>query len=683
MTLLTSAPSASSATLRRMLLLAGLAVLPATGFRAAPALAQPWASEAQRGAGRTAIIAANAGRWSEAQAIADSSADPMAGKLVAWMRLQVRGQASAEEVAAFAAANPSWPMLATVTLRGEEALPILADDATVLRLFATTPPRGLNATRQWAEALQRQQGEAAAREAVRRGWREGNADPGDEAAFLATFGAVLAPDDHRARFERLAWSRQITAAGRLLPLLPAGARLPAELRLALAAGQPGAEAQAAPRAGEDLGLAAELARYLRRGDRDTEAAAVWQQVESLQRRMPPEVARAIWAERQVLSRKLLRLGDAAAAHRVAAQHGALEGEPLHEAEFLAGFIALRRLNDPVLAARHFAKLGEGSSSVITRSRAAYWRGRAAAARGRLDEAEGEYAAAAALPTGFYGQLAALALGESTPQLAARIRAVRPPQPTAEAASAFLNKELVQAVLTLADLGDTGRARTFLLRLEDIAPDAAEQVLVARLAGSIGRQDHAVWVARRAGIDGVMLLPEGFPAPYALPADAEVEPAFAYAVARQESNFDPAAVSSANARGLMQLLPGTAALVARQLGIPHQAAWLTTQPEHNMRLGSRYLADQLARFGNLALAAAAYNAGPRRVEEWIGTYGDPRLPGSIDLIDWMEQIPFAETRNYAQRVVENAVIYRARQGQDASEHPLQAWLAPANPALAAR
>ncbi|MCQ4158981.1 lytic transglycosylase domain-containing protein [Roseomonas sp. GC11] len=188
-----------------------------------------------------------------------------------------------------------------------------------------------------------------------------------------------------------------------------------------------------------------------------------------------------------------------------------------------------------------------------------------------------------------------------------------------------------------------------------------------------------------------MLPEGYPTPYALPAGAEVEPAFAWAITRQESNFDPSAISSANARGLMQLLPSTAALVARQLGIPHQPAWLTSQPEHNIRLGTRYLADQIARFGNLAMAAAAYNAGPRRVEEWVVTYGDPRLPpgnGGTDMIDWMEQIPFSETRNYAQRVVENAVVYRALGaqggsqwgGQEGQEHPLQPWLAPV---LAAR
>ena len=646
------------------------------GLISAPVFAQPWAPEASRTAGRAAMAAGNAGRWTEAQAIA-GAADPLAAKIVTWLRLQVRGQSSAAEVADFLAANPAWPLQQTLLLRAEESLPILADDALLLRLYARLPPRGLDAARQLAEAQVRAGQSNAAAETLRRAWREAAADAGAEPGFLAMAGGVLSGADHAARFQRLAWTRQTAAAGRMLPLLPSAMRLPAELRLAVMSEQPGALASAGQAATTDLGVAAELARAMRRQERDREAAALWQRVEPLQRDLSPEAARALWVERQVLSRKLLRLGDAAAAYRLAAQHGQSEGADLHDAEFLAGFIALRRLNRPADAARHFAASARDSTSVQNRGRALYWQGRAAAAQGRAAEARDFYAQAAALPTVFYGQLGALALGETSAQLSARIQSTRPPQPTAEAAAAFLDKELAQAVLTLADLGQSDRARTFLLRLEETAPDPAEQVLAARLAGSIGRQDHAVWVARRAGIDGVMMLPEGWPVPYAAPAGSEVEPAFIYAITRQESNFDPAAVSSANARGLMQLLPGTATGVARQLGIPHQLGWLTSQPEHNLRLGARYLADQIARFGNLALAAAAYNAGPRRVEEWVGTYGDPRLPeasGGTPMLDWIEQIPFTETRGYVQRVVENAVVYRAQDPSTASlDHPLKPWL----------
>lgn len=638
---------------------------------ALPASAQPWASEASRTAGRAALAAANAGRWPDAQALS-VNADPLAAKLVQWMRIQVRGMSSAAEIAGFLSANPDWPMRATLLARAEELLPLLPDDALVLRLYQHDAPRGLGGAQALAEARQRQNQDP--NPVLRRAWREANADALEESVFLSRNAAVLTPEDHRARFERLAWARQFVPAARVIPLLPPEARAAAELRLAIAAERPDAALAGRP---TDLGVAYEWARLLRRRDRDAEAAATWQAAEALQAKISPEAAKAVWAERQVLSRKLLRLGDVPNAYRLAAQHGQVDTADLHDAEFLAGFIALRRLNDPALASQHFARLGEDSTSVITRTRAHYWRGRAAAAQGQATEARAHYQAAAALPTGFYGQLAALALGEGSPQLSSRITGVVPATPTAEAASAFLDRELSRVVVTLADLGDTGRARTFLLRIEELAPDAATRVLAARLANQIGRPDHAVWVARRSGIDGVMLLPEGWPVPYPATGTGLAEPAFIYAISRQESNFDPSAVSPANARGLMQLLPGTAAQVARQLGIPTQLAWLTTQPEHNMQLGAQYLADQITRFGNLALAAAAYNAGPRRVEEWLTTYGDPRIgvaAGGADMLDWIEQIPFTETRNYVQRVVENAVVYRALDASTAGlDHPLKPWL----------
>lgn len=672
---------------RRSSLARALLMAPLLFGLALPAAAQPWANESARAAGRAALAAANAGRWPDAQALA-VNADPLAAKLVQWMRLQVRGMGTLDEIAAFMAENPDWPFRASLLARAEEILPLMPSDKLVLSLYAHDAPRGLPAAQLLADARARQGADPTP--GLREAWRELNADPTEESVFLAQNAAILTPEDHQARFDRLAWGRQFAAASRVLPMLSGNARLAADQRLALASERAGADA-GLPSRPSDLGMAAEWARFLRRKDQDAQAAAVWQSAEALQVNLSPEAARAVWTERQVLSRKLLRLGNPSAAYRVAAEHGQPgDSAGFHDAEFLAGFIALRMLNDPATAARHFARLGQGSTSIITQSRALYWRGRAAEAQGRATEAREYYSEAAALPTGFYGQLAALALGETPLQLSARITGVVPATPSTAAASAFLDKELARAVLTLADLGDTNRARTFLLRLEDLSPDPATHVLTARLANSIGRPDHAVWVARRAGIDGIMLLPEGFPTPYAATANGAAEPAFIYAITRQESNFDPAAVSPANARGLMQLLPGTASQVARGLGVAHQVSWLTTQPEHNMTLGAQYLADQLSRFGNLALAAAAYNAGPRRVEEWLSTYGDPRVTpaaGGKDMIDWLEQIPFTETRNYVQRVVENAVIYRALNPQTAGlDHPLKPWLpvgAPARPATASR
>jgi len=634
---------------------------------AMPVSAQPWAGEVQRNAGRTALALANGGRFAAAEAAA-AQADPLVRKIALWLRLQQRGQGTGAELAAWVAANPDWPLPQTMKRRAEEALAADPDDARALAHFARNPAMTLDGAQRHADALARSGDAAQAAAILRAAWSGGAGDAAAEAGFAERNAAILTPDDRWRRFDRLFLSRDLADAGRAATWVDPAQRALADARLAMAA-----EGSAPVTEGSDLGLLAASARMLRRQDRDAEAAAAWAAAAPLQRDLSPESAKAIWAERQILTRKLLRLGQDRLAYQVASQHGASAGEPRQEAEFLAGWIALRRLGDATAAGRHFAILGDGSASIITRARAAYWQGRAAEA-GDAARARAKYGEAALLGTAFYGQLGALALGEDEARLSARIQATAPPQPTAETAAIFPERELAAAAAALTDLGDARRARIFLLRLEELSPDAADRVLIARHGASLGRPDFAVWIARRSGADGVMLLPEGWPAPYPAPPGV-LEPAIVNAIARQESNFDPEAVSSANARGLMQLLPATAAGVARKLGIPHQPGWLTTDPAHNIRLGSQYLADQMDRFGgNLALAAAAYNAGPARVQEWLGTFGAPG-EGGVDMIDWIELIPFAETRNYVQRVVENTVVYRARDPASAAlPHPLRRWMA---------
>ena len=634
---------------------------------ASPAAAQPWASEAARAAARTALGLAGSGRHAEAAAAA-AQAEPLMGKVVLWLRLQARGEAGGAELAAWIAANPDWPLPNTLRLRAEEALAAEPDDALVLGHFARNPATILAGAQRHADALSRSGEGARAASLLRAAWAGGFGDAAAEPGFADRNAAILTAEDRWRRFDRAFLARDLGDATRAAAWVDPSRRALADARLAVAG------ERAEPVAGgDDLGILAAGARLLRRGERDAEAAALWAKAAPLQKGLPPEAAKAIWAERQVLARKLIRLNQPALAYQVAAQHGQEEGEGKLEAEFLAGWIALRRLDQPDLAARHFSLLGDNSASIITRARAAYWQGRAAE---RTDpaRAKARYGEAALLGTAFYGQLGALALGEDEARLAARIRGIAPPQPTEEAARLFAGRELVAAALALADLGDHRRARMFLLRMEELSPDAADRVLIARLGNALGRPDHAVWIARRAGADGVMLLPEGWPTPYPTPSGV-LEPALVNAIARQESNFDSEAVSGANARGLMQLLPATAAGVARRLGLPHQQGWLTTDPAHNLRLGSQYLADQLGRFGgNLALAAAAYNAGPARVQEWLGTYGTPG-EGGMDVIDWIELIPFSETRNYVQRVVENVMVYRARDAATAGlAHPLKPWMA---------
>ena len=642
--------------MRRFLALLGLLLL-----------TQNAAAQPQREAGRQALAAAQAQRWGEAQSAA-AQADPLIAKMVTWMRLTQRGgPGSAAEIVGFIDSAADWPNQDALIRRAEELLANDPDDALAIRFFAPRPARTLEGAARHVSALANANRAAEARSAARRAWAEDTgADAVAETAFLERAGTLLTAEEHWQRFNRFTFARDFAAGQRLLPLLDGLRRTLGELRLSYATdGDPNPAAAA-----RDAGATLLRARMLRMRERDAEAAAAWTAGAASQAGLPPAAQRAIWTERQVLARKLLRLGDVPNAYAVAAQHGqSVAGEPRQEAEFLAGFIALRRMNDPARALAHFRRVGEGSRSAITQARAAYWQGRA---EGNPARARAHFQAAAAFPVTFYGQMAALALGENGAQISARINNLAVPRPTEAEARAFMNRELPRLLLTLAEMGEAQRSRLFLLRLEDTAPGHAERLLVARLATAIGRPDQAVWVARRAGVSGAMLVEDGWPAPYPAP-EGMAEPAVVFAITRQESNFEVAVVSPAGARGLMQLMPATAVSVSRRLNTPHQPAWLTSDPVHNIRLGSAYIQERLERFGGvMVFAFAGYNAGSGRVDEWLATYGDPRA-GTLPMLDWMEMIPFAETRNYAQRVIENVAIYRARDPRYAAlEHPMAAW-----------
>jgi len=703
------------ALMRRLLILAFL-LLPCVAF-AQNALNPP----ARLTAGKAALTAANASRWAEAQTYA-ASADPLVPKIILWMRLTHRtAPATPAELVGFLRDNPDWPLADTIARRAEMSFGGPPDDPLVLEHFTVHPPRTLAGALRHAEALTRlaraqaqpsgpqdmmrrgpdrpdlperrnadPRGEANrppndevreesehdvnAQRTLRRAWLEAPGDAAVEEQILARFGRLLTEDDHWQRFDRLFFARDMEGAQRAFARLSGVPRGTARMRMQLAEEPDDRVTMLRPL---DIGWAAERARYMRRRDRDSDAVASWIVAERFQANLSPEVARAVWTERQILARKLLRLSNAQDAYRVAAFHGQpLSSEGWQEAEFLAGFIALRFLNDPTLAQRHFVAVALGSRSVITRARAFYWEGRALSARGAHVAARERYAAAAQLPTAFYGQLAALTMGEKQDALDARLRALQTPAIDQRRTRQFSDRELARVVTLLAELGDTRRTRVFLMRLQALSSDWQDRLLTVRLANHIGRPDHAVWVARRSAIEGDMMLPEGWPIPFRSPVTTP-EPAFILSVVRQESNFDTEAISSANARGLMQLLPSTAQTVARRIGINHRLEALTSEPQTNIRLGAAYLDELLKRFdGSLVLAAAAYNAGPRRVEEWLQTYGDPRR-GERDLLDWIELIPFAETRNYVQRVVEGAVIYRTRLTPPANAaHPMASWLASA-------
>ena len=572
--------------------------------------------------------AVKADRWTEAEATAAALADPVAAKIVRYYRLIARNAASASEIAAFVAANPDWPGQSLLERRRQEAL-ANESDPVVLQSLCTAPIPTM------AAALQHCADGLSSVDLARRAWIAGIVAPASETAFLARWGSDLTPDDQWARYQALRWTDP-AAAQRQLDRL--------DTRLRAAADTNPAEAFA-------------RAKAMRVASDFVGAAAWWKQNGTAVQQAAPDRLRSFWNERSTLIRALLKVGQDRDAYDLAKAHGQTDSEFATDAEFLAGFVALRRLKQPAVALVHFRTLAALSPAAITQGRAHYWIGRTLAAMGQ-DPAPA-YRLAAAWATTFYGQLAAVALGDDAAALNARIAAMRDPSWTRDTALAFTGHEVVRAASWLVAWGDPGRARVFLLRMDELAPTPAERALNADLALKLGMPDAAVFVARRMGRDGIALPQAGWPAPFQPPPAPDE--AAALGIMRQESSFDVGAVSPSGARGLMQLMPFTAKDVAKKLGVPVSIPSLTVDPKQNMQLGTAYLREVLDRFGGaLPLAAAAYNAGPHRVDQWLAENGDPRTD-AVPMTDWLELIPFAETRNYVQRVMENVTIYRAQTG----------------------
>ncbi len=602
-------------------------------------------------------------------------------KLALWTALKTaESEAPFQAITGFMEANPDWPSQGTMRIRAEKAIRPETPPAVLLDWFAHHKPRTATGAAAYGEALLGVGKTDSAVAVLRDGWIRFYMDGAAEKDYLARFGEYIDAADHWARLDRLLWDRRVSATKRQMRRVGEGRRALALARLTLMrrSGDVDAAVKRVPSwLRDDPGLAYERLRWRRRNDMDIAAAEILL--------APPKTTlrpKLWWRERHILARRALRDGNARLAYRLARDHKLETGVDYAEAEFLAGWIALRFIGDYESAFKHFLELYQNVRYPISKARASYWAGRAAETGGREQIADQWYRVAAAHVTTFYGQLAAR-------RTAAPPSATIPrePQIGAEAAEAFDRDELVRAVRLLTGLRDAPFAispvsadeygqpvdtRAMLAELdvkEALAPllrhiarrakTPEEWVLTARLAREAGRNEIAVYVGKRASQGGTVLGDLGYPM-LVLPGNAPLDAALVHALVRQESAFDPRARSRAGARGLMQLMPATARKVARELDtVGHSTARLTADPRYNLLLGSTYLDGMMERFnGSMIMALAAYNAGPHRVDRWLKDYGDPR--GSLDdAIDWVESIPISETRNYVQRVLESLAIYRVK------------------------
>jgi soluble lytic murein transglycosylase len=613
-----------------------------------------------------AIAAAHAGDWAKAYAEAGQSTDAVAAKAVHWLdytRASPSGRFA--EIASFIEQNPGWPLQKILQRRAEEALAGESDDVAAHWFDRHRAISGAGQVRAAVILLDRGQGAAGAA-ALRAAWIDGDFTPAEEQGVLARFAATLRPEDQQSRLDRLLWHGETEAARRMLPLVAPDYRALAEARLALAAnsadvGRLVAKVPAALR--NDPGLAFDTARWWHKQGNDPVAA-------QLLLAHPDNPARpaAWWKERVVVARQLLAAGNPDAAYQLVQQPAAVDDKDYAEAEFLCGYIALRFRKEPAVAFDHFAHILGRAANPYEKTRAAYWGGRAAQAEGKPALAAKWFAAGADNMATFYGQLAAHELGKDAPP-----HPVPEPRPDAAEQARFDAQELVRATALFLEAGDRMHAARFLMKLADDAKTPLDFSMLATLAETRGRVDLAIAVARRAIDAGMPLMVHGYPIT-ALPGGGTAERPLLLAIVRQESAFAPDAMSSVGARGLMQLMPATAAGIAGKMQLAFSLARLTADGIYNVTLGRSYLEKLLDDFGgSYALAIAAYNAGPGRVRQWLHDFGDPRGQG-IGMVDWIEMIPFTETRTYVQRVLENLQIYRGQAGDNPSAFSLVADLA---------
>ncbi|MGE0260926.1 MAG: transglycosylase SLT domain-containing protein [Alphaproteobacteria bacterium] len=623
--------------------------------------------DAPDGAASAALASARSGDWAKAYSLAGQSKDPLALKLVRWLDYS-RGTADNArfaDITAFIDQNPDWPSQKKLRRRAELAS-AGADDDNVAAWFKRYPPTsGFGKIRAAEIAIKRGDVETGTA-ALRQAWIEGDLSPSDERGVIARDGGRLRAEDHQARLDRLLWEGQNDAAKRTLPLVSADYRALAEARLAVATDSSAAAkliAKVPAALRKDPGLVFVQARQLRKKDKNEAAAALLLEISSSAH--PAEY----WEERLVLARRLMASANTELAYRLVTRDSPSDDDAYAEAQFLAGYIALRFHKEPGTAFDHFARILARTTNPDVKGRAAYWAGRAAANSGNTDLAMKWYAVGAEHRTTFYGQLSAHELGDDAPP-----KPMPEPRPTDTEKARFEAQEMVRAARLFLAAGDRNRALNFLMAMADQAKQPIELAMLAALAESYGRVDLAIAVARRAMETGMPLLVHGYPVTTVPGAGGTAERPLILAIVRQESAFATDAQSSVGARGLMQLMPATAAQVAKKLELPFSLPRLSSDGLYNMMLGRSYIEAMIDDFGgSYPLAIAAYNAGPGRIRQWVRDFGDPR-GHDLTMVDWIEMIPFTETRIYVKRVLENLQVYRGQTGDNPSAFSLVADLA---------
>ncbi|MDA7948256.1 MAG: transglycosylase SLT domain-containing protein [Hyphomicrobiaceae bacterium] len=625
---------------------------------------------------KATVNAVYKGRLSDARSSLSRIKDPTARKLGQWYYYRRRGNnADPNKIAQFRINNPDWPSQKRLRLNAEEALLKRKPDAKVVKAFfgegrpVTGPGKAA-----LAGAFLASGDDAKAKRLISEAWRQHDFGKDTEKIILARFGKHLTDKDHKARVDRLLLldrKSKIKAVLRTAKHLDEMERKKIDARIAVVRRQKKAKKllAAIPEKAkkDDVGFYFSRIQWLRRHKK---AEKAWKLLQAAPR--DPDALIAInewWIERRINVRKALNAGHPEIAYEIAKNHEPLSGNQYYEAEFLAGWIALRFLNKPEVSLEHFQALRTAASGPKTRAKAEYWLGRTAAALKKSDEARAHYEAAAKLPLTYYGQLSAQTLdpGQTTLHLPPT------PKPTDEDLEKFKARDALQAIAVMRAVGLEKLAPLFFHQLARTIEDPAQGVMLAKLAHDYDQPHASVRLSKIALNRGLPLAEMAYPTnmfPSYKKINDPVEDALLYSLSRQESEFNPSAKSPVGARGLMQIMPNTARAIARQHKVRYRRSALTADPSYNVMLGVAHLGDLINSYrGSYILTLVAYNAGGGRVRDWTKEFGDPRDP-DVDAIDWVERIPFTETRHYVKKILTGLQIFRAR--LNGSEGALRLW-----------
>lgn len=589
------------------------------------------------------------GDWGAALSVA-SQAGPVAHDIIEWHRLRAGG-GSWDDATRFMKRRPNWPGLKLLRRKTENRLPIGRNADAVIAFFEPQEPQTGYGARALIAAHRAKGDIETSEDLAVLTWRTQTLRAEDETALLSVYGDVL-KDHHEARLDMLLWRGAKQNAERMMPRVGKGWKALAEARLALRDSKNGVDTliERVPKSLQaDPGLAFERMQWRARKGRTEDA------IEVMLAAGAETLGRAeYWAGwRRAFARAEMRAGRIGRAYRLASEHGLTSGSHFADLEWLSGYLALTYMEDGGKALPHFLRFRGAVETPISLGRAGYWEGRAHEQMGDEENARLAYAFGAEYQTSFYGLLAAERAGIPMDSALAGRSAYPPVEETS-----FADSSVFTAAKYFIAAGERNRAEQFLRHMVETLP-APEIGSLGDFALAQNEPHLAVMIGKQAARRGIVVPRAYFPLASLGVTSMPVPRELALAIARRESEFDPVVTSGAGARGLMQLMPATAKAVARDLDLRYSRDRLLTDPAFNARLGTAYLDELMSIFGgNMVMVSAGYNAGPGRPLRWMKQRGDPRK-AEIDIVDWIEHIPFDETRNYVMRVTESLPVYRAR------------------------